>query len=735
MARHCIHKQDHGLQEALDLRLIELAKPALESGIQVEATLPIRNVHRTAGAMLGGEIARRYGSAGLPEDTIRFHFHGSAGQSFGAFLPNGVTLTLEGEANDYVGKGLSGGRIIVHPPKNSGFVPEESILVGNVVLYGATSGDVFLNGIAGERFAVRNSGATAVVEGVGDHGCEYMTNGLVIVLGACGRNFAAGMSGGIAYVFDEHGDFASERCNRASVDLEVLDQNDVATLRKLIERHRDLTESPLAGRILERWSRLLPRFVKVFPQEFRRAMAAEHAKGASGCKLDAAGGDSPTSSDRAGAACLSRMDLWNSARELPERRPVAERINDWFEIYRDLPDEKLQQQGARCMDCGVPFCHTGCPVNNIIPDWNELVYENRWEDAVRRLHATNNFPEFTGRICPAPCEAACVLGINQPAVTIKQIEKSIVDRGFLEGWIRPEPPARHSGKRVAVVGSGPAGLAAAQQLCRAGHGVTVYEKADRIGGLLIYGIPNFKLEKHVVQRRIEQLAAEGVKFVMGANVGVDIPIDQLRREFDAVLLATGAEQHRELKVPGRELNGIHLAMDYLVQANRRCLGDTLDPSLDILATGKNVIIIGGGDTGADCLGTTHRQKAKSVRQFQIHPMPPEMRSEKTPWPMWPLMLRSEGAHEEGGIRTWNVLTLGFSGDEHGNVRQLHGVEVGPAPRFERVPGIGIYARCRARPGRNWVFGPGAGGHDRAARRSARPAWQRGDRREIYDLGR
>ncbi len=378
------------------------------------------------------------------------------------------------------------------------------------------------------------------------------------------------------------------------------------------------------------------------------------------------------------------------SRELPERRPVAERVNDWFEIYRELPDEKLRQQGARCMDCGVPFCHTGCPVNNIIPDWNELVYEDRWQEAVRRLHATNNFPEFTGRICPAPCEAACVLSINQPAVTIKQIEKAIADRGFAEGWVVPEPPAFESGKRVAIIGSGPAGLAAAQQLRRAGHSVTVYEKADRLGGLLTYGIPHFKMEKDIVERRIGQLRAEGVRFFTGVHVGgsesADLSFDELRRNADAILLACGAELPRQLRIPGSELRGIHFAMDYLTQANRRCLGDELDPTHDILAEDKHVIIIGGGDTGADCLGTAHRQRAKSVRQFQIHEMPPEERSEKTPWPMWPLQLRSEGAHEEGGVREWNVRTTGFSGDEDDHVRRLHGVRLGPGPDFAPIEG-------------------------------------------------
>jgi len=342
------------------------------------------------------------------------------------------------------------------------------------------------------------------------------------------------------------------------------------------------------------------------------------------------------------------------------------------------------------MDCGVPFCHTGCPVNNIIPDWNDLVYNARWEAAIRRLHATNNFPEFTGRICPAPCEAACVLGINQPPVSIKLIEKSIVERAWDEGWIHPEPPEENTGMRVAVVGSGPSGLAAAQQLRRAGHSVTVYEKNDRIGGLLRYGIPNFKLEKWVVDRRIRQMKDEGVQFVTNAHVGVNVSVEELRENFDAILLCGGSEQPRNLNIPGRELKGVHFAMEFLPQQNRRNEGDpeekiVSDPSEAILATGKNVIIIGGGDTGADCLGTSHRQGAKSVHQFEIMPKPPAERSERTPWPLWPLQLRTESSHEEGGIRDWSINSVKFTGDENGNVKKLHCVRVGPPPKFEAVP--------------------------------------------------
>lgn len=371
-------------------------------------------------------------------------------------------------------------------------------------------------------------------------------------------------------------------------------------------------------------------------------------------------------------------------RELPVRRPVAERINDYFEIYQPFPEESVREQGARCMDCGIPFCHTGCPLNNIIPDWNDLVYRDRWKEAIRVLHATNNFPEFTGRICPAPCEAACVLGISEPPVTIKMIEKTIIEQAFREGWIVPEPPERRTGKRVAIVGSGPSGLAAAQQLNRAGHEVTVFEKNDRVGGLLRYGIPDFKMEKHVLDRRLSQMEQEGVKFQLRAHVGQNVPVEELRAEFDAILLAGGAESPRDLRVPGRELKGIHFAMEFLPQQNKRVAGDNVPNG--IVATDKHVIIIGGGDTGADCLGTTHRQKARSVQQFEIMPKPPDERSPSTPWPLWPLQMRIEGAHEEGGIRNWAVATTQFTGDESGRVKRLHAVQVGPPPKFEPVPG-------------------------------------------------
>src|SRR5262245_26928221 len=357
----------------------------------------------------------------------------------------------------------------------------------------------------------------------------------------------------------------------------------------------------------------------------------------------------------------------------PERRPVDERIHDWREVYKDFPEEKLKAQASRCMDCGVPFCHQGCPLGNIIPDWNDLVYRDRWKEALQRLLATNNFPEFTGRICPAPCEGSCVLGINSDPVTIKNIEVTIIDRAFKEGIIKASPPAVRTGKRVAIVGSGPAGLAAAAQLNQAGHWVTVFEREDRIGGLLRYGIPEFKMEKRVLQRRLDMMLEEGIKFRTNANVGVNVSVDELKHDFDAILLSGGATAPRDLPVPGRELDGIYFAMQYLTLQNKRCEGDAVADSEFISAKDKNVVIIGGGDTGADCLGTVHRQGARSVVQFELLPKPPGERAPDNPWPNWPNIFRTSSAHEEGGGREYAVLTKSFTGN--GRVQKLHGVRV------------------------------------------------------------
>jgi glutamate synthase (NADPH/NADH) small chain len=358
---------------------------------------------------------------------------------------------------------------------------------------------------------------------------------------------------------------------------------------------------------------------------------------------------------------------------------VKERLDDWQCVQEDFPREKTQEQAARCMDCGVPFCNQGCPLGNIIPDFNDLVFRDKWEDALARLHSTNNFPEFTGLVCPAPCEQACVLGINQDPVTIKQVEWEIVRRGWEEGWIRPVRPDRRTGRSVAVVGSGPAGLSAAQQLTRAGHTVTVFEKADRIGGLLRYGIPDFKLEKLVIDRRLEQMREEGVIFQPGVHVGVDYSVADLRKNFDAILLCTGAEVPRELEVPGRDLRGVHYAMDFLPQQNRRVAGDSVPASEEILATDKHVVILGGGDTGSDCIGTSHRQRARSVTSIELLPQPPEGRHESEPWPLAKkYYFNVSSSHAEGGARNYAMMTTHLSG-KRGRVEKLHGVQV----EFER----------------------------------------------------
>jgi glutamate synthase (NADPH/NADH) small chain len=378
-------------------------------------------------------------------------------------------------------------------------------------------------------------------------------------------------------------------------------------------------------------------------------------------------------------------------REQPTRRPIPQRVQDYFEVYNPFPEENLRAQGARCMDCGIPFCHQGCPLGNLIPDWNDLIYKNQWRAALDRLHATNNFPEFTGKLCPAPCEASCVLGINNDPVTIKQIEASIIDRAWDEGWVTPQLPKVRTGRTVAVVGSGPAGLACAQQLARAGHAVTVYERADRIGGLLRYGIPDFKMEKRFLDRRLQQMEAEGVVFRPGTNIGVDITAQELLDAFDAICLCGGATQARDLAIEGRQLAGIHFAMEFLPMQNRRVAGDAIDEREFLSACDRDVIIIGGGDTGADCLGTVHRQGCRSVHQFEIVPRPPEGREPTNPWPQWSNVFRVSSAHEEGGVREYSINTKRFLGDEHGRVRALETIRVemkadNGRTQFVEIPG-------------------------------------------------
>lgn len=723
-AQYCVQKQDHGLDMALDQKLIKLSKAALEKALPVYIETPVCNVNRAVGTMLSHEVTKRYHLVGLPADTIHIKLTGSAGQSVGAFLCPGILLELEGDSNDYVGKGLSGGKIVAYPPKGSLFDPKVNIVIGNVALYGATSGEAYFNGMAAERFCVRNSGARAVVEGVGDHGCEYMTGGTVVVLGKTGRNFAAGMSGGIAYVLDVDGKFRS-RCNPELVDLDkVEEEEDIITLRMMIQQHQRYTNSQLAKEVLADFENLLPKFIKVFPRDYKRVLASMKVAAAQEAVEDAVkDAEEPDEADfkekdafkelkKMAIASLNEKSSQEAEQVEPTKRPsrVADavkhrgfiayeregvlyrdpniRMNDWKEVMEESkPGPLLKTQSARCMDCGTPFCHqenSGCPLGNKIPEFNELVYQNRWREALDRLLETNNFPEFTGRVCPAPCEGSCVLGIIENPVSIKNIECAIIDKAFEEGWMVPRPPPRRTGKRVAIVGSGPAGLAAADQLNKMGHLVTVYERADRIGGLMMYGVPNMKADKvDVVQRRVNLMAEEGVKFVVNANVGIDpmYSLDQLREENDAIVLAVGSTKPRDLPVPGRDLSGIHFAMEFLHSNTKSLLDSNLEDDSYISAKGKKVVVIGGGDTGTDCIGTSIRHGCSSIVNLELLPQPPQTRAPGNPWPQWPRVFRVDYGHQEVAAkfgkdpRSYEVLTKRFIGDENGVVKGLEIVRV------------------------------------------------------------
>ena len=722
VATYNVRKQDHKLHVRLDNKLIAESELALEKGLPCRIETDMVNTDRALGATLSCHISRKYGEAGLPDDTIHANIKGSAGQSFGAFLASGVTLELEGDANDYVGKGLSGGRLIIYPPRSSLFKAEENIIIGNVCLYGATKGTCFFRGVAAERFAVRNSGVTAVIEGVGDHGCEYMTGGHVICLGTTGRNFAAGMSGGIAYVLDLHQDFEG-KVNQEMVELSGIDDpQEIAFLRGLIEDHHHYTGSELAARILVDFNKALPRFVKVLPTDYKRVLEEKAKKEEEEKKaqytfpllpgnpvrqmheeslketnekqakeqkkkdlMDIEESVEDGKAEKKRALVLDKTRGFMKYQRRSEKyRSAKTRTRDWQELNSRLTEDELKYQTARCMDCGVPFCQsdTGCPISNIIPKWNELVFQNQWKDALNRLMMTNNFPEFTGRVCPAPCEGACVLGINESPVGIKSIECAIIDRGFEMGWMVPSPPQYRSGKKVAIIGSGPAGLSAADQLNKAGHSVTVYERADRIGGLLMYGIPNMKLDKTIVQRRVDFMAEEGIKFVTGCAVGDgDVTMESLRAESDAVVIATGATVARDLPIPNRDLEGIHFAMQFLHKNTKSLLDSQLDDGSYISAKDKNVVVIGGGDTGNDCIGTSVRHGAKSVINFELLPQPPPERARDNPWPQWPRIYRVDYGHSEVKThmgrdpREFCIMSQDFVDDGSGNVKGINTIRV------------------------------------------------------------
>eukprot|EP01083_Nonionella_stella_P046016 123238_1 len=717
-SEHSSVPQSPIVDEHFDHKILSLVKSSIKTGNSVKLEMSVTNRDRCVGGILSNEITKSRGLEGLPDGTIQIAFSGHGGQSFGAWLAPGVEFFLNGDSNDYVGKGLSGGIITVVPPESSTFNAENNIIIGNVALYGATAGKAFFSGIAAERFCVRNSGACAVVEGVGDHGCEYMTGGVAVILGRTGRNFAAGMSGGLAFVYDEDDSFG-DRCNQDMVYLEKItlcDDDDL--LRSLISEHSSRTHSKRSNQILENWTYTSKKFVKVFPKDYKRALALKGTQKSEsapskigvGCEAKRTNGElnattsarsilldiedfggKATKVSKAGTCDIRPVEIENPIKRFGflkyQRRDISYRdpelrVSDFSEIQCQTSTRALKTQSARCMDCGVPFCHeeeNGCPLGNRIPEWNDLVHKNSWKEALERLLATNNFPEFTSRVCPAPCEGACVLGLIDKPVSIKSIEAAIIDRAFEENWIKPIIPETRTGRKVAVIGSGPAGLACADQLNKAGHLVTVFERSDRIGGLLMYGIPNMKLAKKSVDRRVALLKAEGIRFKINSHITNDAP-DLLNR-FDALCLAVGSTRPRDLAVPGRNHNGIHFAMEFLSQNTKSLLDSGLKDGNLISAKDKRVIVIGGGDTGTDCIGTAMRHGCKSLVNFELLSMPPDARAADNPWPLWPIIFRVDYGHAEASTkfgedpRIYCVLTEGFDGDENGDVCAVKTVRI------------------------------------------------------------
>ena len=612
----------------------------------------MRNVDRAVGGLLSHHVTKN----GLSVE-VEFELHGSAGQSFGAWLAPGIELTLVGDANDYVGKGLSGGVVAVRPPDGAAYRAEESVIVGNTVLYGATSGRAFFRGIAGERFAVRNSGAAAVVEGVGDHGCEYMTGGRVVVIGATGRNFAAGMSGGIAYVLDDDAQFA-QRCNTQLVALEALESDDEEAVQALLAEHVERTGSPVAQALLEDWS----------PAPVREGDPARLQARARGARLGRRR-RLLHDGDRRGRRVVGKIGAFLNLNrvEAPER-PPTERVGDFREFVGTLPLVELREQASRCMECGVPFCHHGCPVGNLIPDWNDLVYRDRWQEALEQLHRTNNFPEFTAASVPLPCEAACVLEINEgDAVSIKQVELAIVNRGWGEGWVQPQPAARRTGRSVAVVGSGP-GRARLRAAAGTGRRARGRLRARRSGGgprpLRCAGV---QIEKRLVERRVQQLVAEGVEFRFGPTSGGCHGAAELRERHDAVVIATGSRVPRDLPVPGRELDGVHFAMDTstTVRARSRARRRAVSAPPASMSRDRRRRHRRGLRRPCEPRGRGVRHADRAARRAAT-----VTSRRRHAWPRWPMKLRMSYALKEGGERSFAISTTRFTGAD-GRVAAIH----------------------------------------------------------------
>eukprot|EP01013_Petalomonas_cantuscygni_P016151 TRINITY_DN330_c0_g1_i1.p1 TRINITY_DN330_c0_g1~~TRINITY_DN330_c0_g1_i1.p1 ORF type:complete len:2246 (+),score=201.61 TRINITY_DN330_c0_g1_i1:142-6879(+) len=764
-----------GFEEAIGL----LEEYVRKSGEGVQLRYTVTNVNRDVATTLSHRIAKLTGPNGLPPRSITITLVGAAGQSCGAFMTRGVTVRVIGETNDGFGKGLSGGVLVIRPhddtdaeavslpvansatlslaegksgvaapsgvptkrvravsipsdadilggrsPSSQVIATDGSIVVGNVAFYGATSGRAFIRGGAAERFCVRNSGVVCVVEAVGDHGCEYMTGGRVVVLGPTGQNFGSGMTGGIAFVYDPENRFP-DNCNHKTVELSNVQtgalSSDALFLQDCVVEHYKHTGSPFARSLIESWGpEVVGAFVKVLPTDYRRALE-EKQKPTLPPRMAVLGGRESHWDNQLGLGDIEdigghksrKIDKVTGFKSIPRRkdpeRDPMDRMDDFQELSQRHDKLAIRQQAARCMDCGIPFCQqteTGCPLGNVIPRWNDLVFHGRYQDALWRLLLTNNFPEFTGRVCPAPCEGACVLGINAEPVAIKSMECFIIDTAFAMGWVAPRPPPVRSGRTVAVIGSGPAGLACADTLNKAGHTVTIFEKESRCGGLLMYGIPNMKLDKAIVNRRLRLMRAEGVKFVTNTALVAgdgdtppsvlddtyahqddefgDLPTDaiplqtktlvDLRRSFDAVCICVGAGMPRGLPIPGSDLRGIHFAMEFLGRFSPR-----IEPNVSV--NGKDVVIIGGGDTGNDCLGTSLREHAKSVTMFEILPRPPPDRANDNPWPQWPRIMRVDYGHKEAiardGLepRRFNVLSKRFIGDASGSVIGVLTIEV------------------------------------------------------------
>mmetsp|Transcript_49861 Transcript_49861/g.116524 ORF Transcript_49861/g.116524 Transcript_49861/m.116524 type:complete len:2132 (-) Transcript_49861:321-6716(-) len=785
-----LYDQEHFmvLQRMTDRWMLEQFKMTFRYGEKaVSEKKALVNSDRSIGTLLSHELYTRWQN-GLAAATCHARLTGTAGQSFGAFAIKGILLELEGDAQDYCGKGLCGGMLAVYPPRaavEAGFKANENIIIGNTALYGATGGVAFISGIAAERFAVRNSGAWAVVEGAGDHCCEYMTGGRVVILGSVGDNFAAGMSGGLAWAWDPQQEL-SKKVLPPTVELSKMDPakpdaaypEDIEDLRKLLEAHKDLTHSSLAAELLQDWPARASEFTRVFPKEFKQAVIVGKAEGRT--VLSKLSDYMPTDSGKAKFARMrtrsdvakqlaatqkSGLDIEDVDVLLKGKRPkkvedvalvatttrgfveldradlpkrtVEDRVGDFKEILATKDIEKVQTQASRCMDCGTPFCHqhvterSGCPLGNLIPEWNDLVRKGHWYEAFKRLKKTNNFPEFTGRVCPAPCEGACVLGIIDDPVSIKSVELTIIDKAYEMGWMAPQPPTIRTGKKVAIIGSGPSGLAAADQLNQMGHTVSVYERADRIGGLMMYGVPNMKADKQdVVQRRVDVLRKEGINFYTGkkGHVGgasgdlgsLGPTATQLLDDNDAVLLSVGSTVARDLSVPGRDSEGIHLAMDYLTGNTKALLDsgnvasgwrrwwgkqsgkDAEGSSAPIDAKGKKVVVIGGGDTGNDCIGTAVRQGATQVINLELLPAPPKSRAASNPWPHWPMVFRVDYGHEEAAkclndgedIRQYSVSTKEFIRDDKGNVKAMKLVSVKmEGGKINEVPGSEKTIEC------------------------------------------